>query len=139
LDKGDKEIYKINKIPARTLYFSFSYQGQTLRRKPNEIFISISRNFDVRHADYYTRFPNSSNIIILADDQRIKIPADTERDKYPGGMNYWRDRAYSLIPTKTLYYIANSDSVESNIADMTFTLIPEQLEAIRDFASHTTP
>lgn len=121
-----------------SLRLSFSFPGKTLVRHPESIFFSVDREFSFQALDYNERFNNPTDLIALADADRLVIPMTTSRKDH-SAYKYWTDSAYTTLSYNDFLILANSKKVEFQLENIELQLTENQLEALRDFASRAIP
>jgi hypothetical protein len=79
-------------------------------------------------------YKKSRHLIVLADGHRLDLgDLDRDVDEEEGFLIF--EKMLTTVPFRTILKIANSQSVEMQLNEIEFTLAPEALEALRDFAS----
>jgi hypothetical protein len=115
----------------------FTYSGQKLRT-PKWVGIGIAS------ATYEPKQYGDYDITIIADNQALSIGSMTVHDR--GATRYDARRPpvkfqmlEAAVPYEQFLQMANARKVKVKIGHKEFPLDRENLEAIRDLASHTVP
>lgn len=126
LDLSLKELEGLDKTSLSVSYF---YDGKTPPKKVGEVLLSITRFFG-RPSDYHS-FSNPTTLVLLLDNQRLRVPMKTERTI---GLALY-DKATAWISYPQLRQIANARNIEGRIGDIEFSLTESHTEALQDFTN----
>lgn len=128
------EVYHARRGRPQKIWMTvlFSYQDET-PAKPDSVIIAFnSWSSEWKYLDY-------RDLTILADGRKagpVKMELAQTRIERDGTVT---EILSTTMATDVFLFMVNAGSVEMQLGDAEFTLKPEHLEALRDFASRMQP